>query len=118
LELSINIHHRYIGASVKLVGWSIVEPGMYLTAACSVTLRPVITALAIKLRFRDVYGTISRGRSYAAGDRRSVRLEDLPTSQSDFGKVQDVQQDYSSTDGIIATDSFPTLNSSTLVPSV
>ena len=37
-----------LGASVDLMGWSVIEPGMYLIAACLLTLRPVLRKVSPK----------------------------------------------------------------------
>lgn len=36
------------GASVLLMGWSIIEPGMYLIAACLLALRPILRKMSPK----------------------------------------------------------------------
>jgi hypothetical protein len=48
------------GASVKLVGWSIIEPGMYLAAANCVRLRPVMLLVGRKLHIKSIYALFSK----------------------------------------------------------
>lgn len=71
--------HRLKGASVSLVSWSVVEPGMYLIAACLPALRPLCAQLVPKS---------IRSRFSSHSTRNTVvPLEDLPfAAHSAFAK--------------------------------
>lgn len=62
--------HVLQGASVSLVSWSVVEPGMYLIAACLPALRP-ICAQWIPKSIRSRFSSHSTRNTI-------VPLEDLP----------------------------------------
>jgi hypothetical protein len=94
-----------LDASVKLVGWSIAEPGMYLVAACSLKFRPVFVALGRMLHIRNIYGSGStRGRA-AASNGKEVPLNALPSREQGFNKIRSGSVDTTSTTNIVATHS-------------
>ena len=58
-----------IGASVLLMGWSIIEPGMYLIAACLLALRPILRKMSPKeLKTRLRIPSFSRAPDNAKSD--------------------------------------------------
>lgn len=71
--------HILKGASVSLVSWSVVEPGMYLIAACLPALRPLCVQLVPKS---------IRSRFSSHSTRNTIiPLEDLPlAAHSAFAK--------------------------------
>lgn len=73
--------HLLKGASVSLVSWSVVEPGMYLIAACLPALRPICAQLVPKL---------IRSRFSSHSTRNTiVPLEDLPlAANSAFARAR------------------------------
>lgn len=63
--------------SIDLVAWTVIEPGMYLIAACLVTLRPLLQ-LVIKEKIRATsHGSASRGYqlSSSANDNQNAKLQ-------------------------------------------
>ncbi|KAF2463872.1 uncharacterized protein BDR25DRAFT_297318 [Lindgomyces ingoldianus] len=92
-------------ASVKLVGWSIIEPGMYLVAACSLKFRPVFVALAKVLRIRNVYGSDPYNRFQGTSSHRGVQLKDMPHDHSGSSKINLGLEDVSSTTDIFVSNS-------------
>ena len=63
--------------SIDLVSWTVIEPGMYLIAACLVTLRPLLQ-LVIKGKVLGTYhGSASRGYqlSSSANDNKHAKLQ-------------------------------------------
>ncbi|MCJ1383911.1 hypothetical protein MMC17_007025 [Xylographa soralifera] len=76
-------------ASVVLVSWSIVEPGMYLIAACAVALRPIFALLTPQWLKALLIGTHGRKSGYSKPSRNNgVRLDALPPGQSNSGFVK------------------------------
>ncbi|KAF2017908.1 integral membrane protein [Aaosphaeria arxii CBS 175.79] len=78
----------FVGSSVKLVGWSIVEPGMYLIAACSVRFRPVMIKLAEKLHVKSTIIHVSQKLSRGSSHSSDVRLERVPSSYAGSSRVE------------------------------
>ncbi|KAF2179123.1 hypothetical protein K469DRAFT_674827 [Zopfia rhizophila CBS 207.26] len=95
-------------ASVKLVGWSIIEPGMYLVAACSMKFRPVFTRISRKLHLWEFYGTFTRGESSGGRNSKSMRLDMMPSSNSGFNKMHAGKDENSSTVDIVERTGPPT----------
>ncbi|KAF1956866.1 hypothetical protein CC80DRAFT_593548 [Byssothecium circinans] len=88
-------------ASVKLVGWSIIEPGMYLAAANFVRLRPVMALVGRKLHIKDICGSFSKRRSTNnISGIKNIRLGALLSSHSGFNKI-DTEAEGASTKGIM-----------------
>ncbi len=44
----LRLTSHLIGASVVLMGWSVIEPGMYLIAACLLALKPIFGKISLK----------------------------------------------------------------------
>lgn len=71
-----------LGASVLLVGWSIIEPGMYLIAACLLSMRPIFARISQRWpRFR-LYRVYHRKSGYSRSGGQSLSLHDLRAAQS------------------------------------
>lgn len=95
------------------MGWSIIEPGMYLLAACLLTLRPILRKLSPKelgpkLRnyrvFRKAYGSKS-------DDSQELSRQAQPPGSSASGLVE--LQDRSSKSSVTADRNMPFVPSST-----
>jgi hypothetical protein len=72
-----------LGTSVVLVGWSIIEPGMYLIAACLLTLRPMFAQLNRKcLKPRLYHGTLSKEEHDTSSSSRGLHLTGLVPARS------------------------------------
>lgn len=73
-----------IGASVTLMGWSIIEPGMYLIAACLLALRPILRKMSPKvLKIRLRTPTFSRLPDNAkSDDSQDLRHKAEPPGKS------------------------------------
>lgn len=71
---------------MKLVIWSIVEPGMYIVAACSLKLRPLMKKIASKLQLKKLYGSNLGNTSQIKGSRKSIYLGPM-CSSSRFRKM-------------------------------
>jgi hypothetical protein len=76
----------YTGASVKLVSWSIVEPGMYIIAACSLKLRPVTRKMAFKLQLKKLYRSILGKTTQGSDSKNGLHLGPMRSS-SGFRKM-------------------------------
>lgn len=82
--------------SVVLVGWSIIEPGMYLIASCLLALRPIFAQFTGKWLKSCVYhGTLSKEEFDRRSSSQGLRLTGLATahSHSEFTKMQYPQDD-------------------------
>lgn len=87
------------GSSVVLVGWSIIEPGMYLIAACAIALRPLSRHFIFEWLKKRVYSSAGRLSKHGVhADRKDIFLNGLPASNSHsgFAKIQ-AQDDKSMT---------------------
>ncbi len=73
-----------IGASVLLMGWSIIEPGMYLIAACLLALRPILRKMSPKeLKTRLRIPSFSRAPDNAkSDDSQGLRHKAEPPGKS------------------------------------
>lgn len=71
------------GASVSLVSWSVIEPGMYLAAACLPALRPICSKIVPQSLLSRFSGYSSRS------GKHSIPLDDVPpASYSGFAKLK------------------------------
>ena len=72
------------GATVSLEGWSVVECGMYLAAACLPMLRPVVEkAQKWKVKF-SIYGISRYNRTESSMDHSSMNRA-LPSNVTKLG---------------------------------
>ena len=64
-----------IGAPVALMGWSVIEPGMYLIAACLPALKPIFGKISLKelrIRLRNT-GLSLASRKSRSDDSQGLR---------------------------------------------
>ncbi len=81
-----------IGASVVLMGWSVVEPGMYLIAACLLALNPIFGKISLKelrTRLRNT-GVSLASRKSRSDDSQGLRhkAQRPGNSSSGFTELQ------------------------------
>lgn len=79
-----------VGASVDLMGWSVIEPGMYLIAACLLALKPILGKISLKeLRTRLRNSSLFRSRqTYQSGDSQGFRHKPQPPGNSGSGFIE------------------------------
>ena len=79
-----------VGASVELMGWSVIEPGMYLIAACLLALKPLLGKVSLKeLRARLRNTSLFRTRrSYQSADSEGFRHKPQPPENSGSGFIE------------------------------
>ena len=76
-------------ASVLLVGFSIVEAGMYLIAACLLALRPVLAQLSLKELTARLYGAHTGTREHGkSNSSEGLRLDSLPQPDLSAGIIE------------------------------
>ena len=103
-EFNLHITKAYMetGASVPLMSWSVIEPAMYLIAACLLTLRPILRKLSTKdlgsrLRNSAIFRKINNSKS--DGSQDSHRKSQLPRGlASGFVELHD-RHDHSDPGG-------------------
>jgi hypothetical protein len=91
-----------LDAAVKLVGWSVAEPGLYLLAACGLKFRPAFIMLGRVLHVSKLCGSGS-AKSRGAGTKpQGIQLSVLPNRQTGFRNMNASPEGSESTTNIIA----------------
>ncbi|KAF2760796.1 hypothetical protein EJ05DRAFT_243018 [Pseudovirgaria hyperparasitica] len=80
-------------ASVELVGWSVAEPGMYLTAACLMCLRPLLIRLGRKLHLTRFMSKHSVSANSATNHMRTPPSARSKTTTTDVDLDMDMDDD-------------------------
>ena len=72
------------------MGWSVIEPGMYLIAACLLALKPILGKVSLKeLRTRLKNTSLFRTRrSYQSDDSQGFRHKPQPPGNSGSGFIE------------------------------
>ena len=105
-----------LGDSAKINIWTIIEPGMYLIAACSITMRPVVAAIipvCVKEYTRNWLHRYARGFSLrnTTATRQSINGNSLELSTWNgrsrlrghgFGRLEDDRKPNNAVAGTFA----------------
>lgn len=79
------------GVSVSLMGWTVIEPGMYLIAACLLALRPILRKLSpkeITTRLRGFSGLLRKSDNSRSDDTHGIRNKARPVKSSNSGFIE------------------------------
>ena len=88
LRLRQRLMRSLIGASIVLVGWSVIEPGMYLIAACLLCLRPIFVQVTGKWHKARLYhGVLSKKEHSRQSDTQGLHRTALAPAHSEFTKM-------------------------------